>query len=190
VNIYPPTSDIFRVFQIPVSDIKIVILGQDPYHGKGQANGLSFSVNKGIKIPPSLSNIFKEICTEFPDRNYIYDHGDLSRWSEEEGIFLLNSALTVIESKPSSHIKLWEEFTDDVIKFISHSGVNCEKPHNIIFLLLGNFAQSKSKYIASGQHNIIKAVHPSPLSAYNGFFGSGVFKQVELLLGSQINWQN
>jgi len=179
--IYPQKEDWFRVFEMDVSDIKIVLLGQDPYHGPGQAHGLAFSVNKGIRIPPSLLNIYKELKIEYPERNYNFSHGNLEKWFSREKIFLLNASLSVIESKAGIFMKQWSPFTDDVIKFIQESNKNC------IFLLLGNFAKNKDKFIEN-KERIIYGVHPSPLSANRGFFGSNIFKNIELLNGSPINW--
>jgi uracil-DNA glycosylase len=179
--IYPPKKKIFKIFEINVNDIQILLLGQDPYHNPNQANGLSFSVENGINIPPSLTNIYKELQIEFPERNYIFNSGNLERWFYEEKIFLLNSSLSVIKNKPGSHMDIWEEFTDDVIKFVSENNKNC------VFLLLGNFAKKKEKFI-SNKNNIITCVHPSPFSAYNGFFNSNIFKLVEEKLGKEINW--
>jgi uracil-DNA glycosylase len=182
-NIFPPPELVFRVFSMNVKDIKIVLLGQDPYHNPEQAHGLSFSVPSHIPIPPSLKNIYKEIKSEYPDRNYNFTHGNLEKWFNTEKIFLLNASLTVIQNKPGSHIKLWEKFTNDVIKFIS------ENNENAIFLLLGNFAKAKEIYITN-KANIILGTHPSPLSASNGFFGSNIFKKVESILGREIDWSN
>jgi len=179
--IYPKKEQVFRVFEMDVNEIKILLLGQDPYHNPEQANGLSFSVNDKIKIPPSLKNIYKEIQNEFPERNYVFPSGNLERWFIEEKIFLLNASLTVIKNKPASHMTLWEKFTNDVIKYISHNNDRC------IFVLLGNFAKSKDKYIIN-KNNIIYGVHPSPLSANKGFFGSNIFRLIEEKLDSQINW--
>ena len=178
-NIYPPKEQIFRVFEMDVICIKILLLGQDPYHNVNQANGLSFSVNEGIVIPPSLRNIFKEIKKEFPERNYNFTHGNLQSWFTREKIFLLNSSLSVEEGKPGSHLKIWEEFTNDVIKFINKNNKNC------VFLLLGKYAQKKEQFIEN-KSNIVKGVHPSPLA--RGFIGSGVFIIVENILGGEINW--
>jgi uracil-DNA glycosylase len=179
--IYPKKDQVFRVFEMDVNEIKILLLGQDPYHNPNQANGLSFSVNDNIKIPPSLRNIYKEIQSEFPERNYTFTSGNLERWFNEEKIFLLNASLTVIQNKPSSQMSLWNTFTNDVIKYISHNNDKC------IFVLLGNFAKSKDNYIGN-KDNIIYGVHPSPLSASKGFFGSNIFKLIEEKLGEQINW--
>ena len=181
--VYPPKEHIFRVFEMPLREIRVVLLGQDPYHNPGEAHGLSFSVPLSVKTPPSLKNIFKELQNEFPDRHYNFTNGNLEKWFKDEKIFLLNSALTVIKNKPNSHAKMWEEFTDDVIKYISENNEKC------IYLLLGSNAKSKAKFIKN-KANIITGVHPSPLSAHNGFFNSGIFVKVETALGTQINWQN
>lgn len=178
---YPKKENIFKVYEIDVKDIRVVLIGQDPYHGSGQADGLAFSVPEEKKIPPSLVNIFKELQIEFPERNYIFLSGNLKKWFYNEKIFLLNSSLTVEPQKPGSHIKLWSSFTDATIKFISDNNPNC------IFLLLGNFSKSKEKFIKD-KSKIIYGVHPSPLSAYRGFFNSDIFKQVEEKLGEAINW--
>jgi uracil-DNA glycosylase len=179
--VYPPKELIFRVFSMNVKKIRVVLLGQDPYHNPNQANGLSFSVPENIKIPPSLQNIYKELCIEFPERNYEFNSGNLERWFVEEKIFLLNSSLTVVKNKPNSHMNIWSEFTDDVISYISKKNKDC------IFILLGNFAKSKEKFIEN-KDNIITGIHPSPFSAYNGFFNSNIFKKVEEKLGREINW--
>lgn len=181
--VYPDKVNIFRVFEMPVNEIKLVFLGQDPYHNPGEAHGLSFSVPEDVKIPPSLKNIFKELNNEFPERNYKFISGNLEKWFYNEKIFLLNTALTVIKNKPNSHSNMWNEFTDDVIKFISENNENC------VYLLLGNNAKTKAKFIKN-KNKIISGVHPSPLSAHNGFFNSGIFKKVENTLGHNINWQN
>lgn len=178
--VYPPKELVFKVFEMNVKKIKIVLLGQDPYHGEGQAHGLSFSVNKNIKIPPSLNNIFKEINLEFPERKYNFVNGNLERWFKKEKIFLLNTSLTVEKGKAGSHISNWIDFTDEVIKYI------CKKNKNCIFLLLGKHAQSKKILIE--KNPIVEAPHPSPLA--KGFIGSNVFKQVEEKLNENINWSN
>ena len=186
-QIFPSSKkDVLKVFKMNVQDIKIVFLGQDPYYkNEFQAHGLSFSVPKDTKIPPSLKNIFKELELEFPDRNYNFKHGNLKKWFENEKIFLLNCSLTVEKSKPGSHIDIWEQFTDDVIKFINKNNKNC------VYVFLGNFAQNKIKLIDQEQHKyIITGVHPSPLSAHRGFFNSNIFKNIEQILGYKINWQN
>jgi len=178
--VYPPKNCVFRAFEMPLSNVKVVLLGQDPYHGPGQAHGLSFSVPDGIVIPPSLRNIQKELQIEFPERGYKYGKsGNLEKWVQQ-GIFLLNAALTVEEGRPNSHSEVWAEFTDDVIKYIA-ANTNC------IFILLGNYAKTKDKFIKN-KDRIIYGVHPSPLSAHRGFFNSGLFKEVELKLGQEIDW--
>jgi len=179
--VYPEKEDIFRIFKMSVNKIKVVILAQDPYHSVGTADGIAFSSRNSI--PPSLRNIFKEIKIEFPKREYNFDHGDLSKWVENENIFLLNCSLTVEKSNAGSDMKIWKEFTDDIIKFISEKNTHC------VFLLLGNFAKEKSSLIKN-KNNIITAVHPSPFSANNGFFNSNVFKNIEKKLNTKINWQN
>lgn len=180
-NIYPTREDIFKVFSMDVKEIKILLLGQDPYHRPTQAHGLSFSVPSNVKAPPSLKNIFKELQLEFPDRNYKFENGNLEQWFTREKIFLLNSSLSVIEGQAGSHMKIWEIFTDKVIKFISENNNNC------IYLLLGNFAKSKATFIKQ-KDKIVEETHPSPLA--RGFIGSNVFRRVEDINGSSINWQN
>jgi uracil-DNA glycosylase len=185
--IYPNNVDIFNAFaKTPFHQLKVVILGQDPYHGAQQAHGLSFSVQKGIAIPPSLKNIYKELATDIPGF-MTPNHGNLSEWAEQ-GVLLLNATLTVQASMPGSHQKRgWETFTDEVIKTISN------KSQGIIFILWGNFAQAKSVLIDEKRHFIIKSPHPSPFSAYNGFLGSKPFSKTNELLLKQgkepINWQ-
>ena len=181
--VYPEKENVYRVFEMDVTKIKVVLLGQDPYHGQGQAHGLSFSVPTGVKIPPSLRNIFKELQNEFPERNYNFVSGNLQQWFYREKIFLLNASLTVVEGKAGSHMKQWETFTNSVIEFISAQNPMC------IFLLLGNFAKAKEKYILN-KERIINGVHPSPLSAHNGFFNSNIFIKVEELLNEKIDWSN
>jgi uracil-DNA glycosylase len=181
--IYPQKNDVFRVFEMDVQNVKVLLLGQDPYHGPDQAHGLSFSVPNGTKIPPSLRNIYKELLIEFPERNYNFTSGNLEKWLYREKIFLLNASLTVVKGTPGSHMKIWEAFTNNVIQFISEENSKC------IFLLLGNFAKAKESYI-SNKERIIKGVHPSPLSARNGFFHSNLFKKVEELLNEEIDWNN
>ena len=182
-QVYPEKENVYKVFEMDVREIKVVLLGQDPYHGQGQAHGLSFSVPTGVKIPPSLRNIFKELQNEFPERNYNFVSGNLEQWFYREKIFLLNASLTVVEGKAGSHMKQWELFTNSVIEFISAQNPMC------IFLLLGNFAKAKEKYILN-KERIINGVHPSPLSAHNGFFNSNIFIKVEELLNEKIDWSN
>lgn len=179
--VFPKPRDLFRtLFYFGPTETKLVLLGQDPYINSEmcldkkvpQACGMSFSVPKSHKkIPPSLVNIFKEIKNCYPE-SVIPKHGFLKRWVKQEKILLLNSALTVIESKSNSHQSLWSEFTDKLIKWISF-----KSPHTV-FLLMGNFAIAKSKLIDSNKHKIFTTVHPSPLSASQGFFGCGVFKKI------------
>lgn len=177
--VHPPEEQIFRIFEMNLDEIQIVLLGQDPYHRPNQAHGLSFSVPDGIKIPPSLKNIYKELQSNFPERNYQFDSGNLEKWFQHEKIFLLNASLTVIDGKPGSHMKIWRDFTDDVIKYISENNNKC------IFLLLGNFAKEKEKFIED-KTRILTCPHPSPLS--RGFIGSRIFKKVEEVLGKEIDW--
>jgi uracil-DNA glycosylase len=164
-----------------VKNIKLVLLGQDPYHGPGQAHGLSFSVPIGIPIPPSLKNIYKELQAEFYEKQYKFQHGNLENWFQREKIFLLNTALTVEKGNPGSHLTHWEPFTNKIIQFIS------EQNPTAIFLLLGKHAQSKAKLIQN-KEKIIMGVHPSPLSAYKGFFGSNIFRKIDELLETSIDW--
>lgn len=182
--VYPPRQDCLRIFRMPIQEIRLVFLGQDPYHGPGQAHGLAFSVPSGIPAPPSLQNIFKELAAEFPERAYAFskNHGNLTTWVDREKIFLFNTALTVLEGKAGSHAEVWQEFTDDVIKFIAAKNKKC------VFLLLGNHAKSKTDFIEKSR--VVVGIHPSPLSAHRGFFGSGIFQAVEKVLGQSINWQN
>ena len=184
--IYPQSDAIFNAFNLcPFNALKVVIIGQDPYHGEGQAHGLSFSVPEGIKPPPSLKNIFKELNT---DVNFkIPTHGNLSRWAEQ-GVLLLNATLTVRKKQAGSHQKKgWEKFTDSVIQKVS------EEKEGIVFLLWGRFAQDKAKLIDENKHHILTAPHPSPFSAYSGFFGCKHFSKTNNLLKKQsmqsINWQ-
>lgn len=167
-TVYPSMYDIFNSMKMTAfDDIKVVIIGQDPYHEEGQAMGLSFSVPKGIEIPPSLKNIYKEISSEtgFAMPN----HGDLTGWATQ-GVLLLNTVLTVRKGQANSHKnKGWEAFTDGIIKKIS------DKKQNVVFLLWGANARSKKALIDTKKHLVLETVHPSPLSAYNGFFGSGHF---------------
>ena len=173
-TIYPPKEQVFRVFDLPLKDIKVVILGQDPYHNPGQACGLSFSVNDGVPLPKSLINIYKELHDDLgikPAKT-----GNLESWFNQ-GVFLLNAVLTVEKNSPASHSKMgWENFTDYIIENIS------EKNENVVFVLWGAYARSKNKLIDPSKHKIIESAHPSPLSAYRGFFGSKVFSQINSYL--------
>ena len=169
-TIFPPGSLIFNAFNTtPFDKVKVVLLGQDPYHGKGQAHGLSFSVPRGVRPPPSLVNIFKEL--ESDTGVPIPDHGDLTKWARQ-GMLLLNSCLTVRENEPLSHSKIgWIPFTDSVISKISSL-----KEH-VVFLLWGKYAQEKQSLIDRNKHLVLRAAHPSPFSAFNGFFGCRHFSQ-------------
>jgi len=173
--VYPDEDNIFSAFQLtPFEKVKVVIIGQDPYHGELQANGLSFSVNNGIKKPPSLVNIFKEIKNDIGGD--IPESGNLEHWAKQ-GVLLLNSSLTVRANKASSHQKIgWQKFTDAAIKSLS------KDKKGIIFLLWGKFAQKKENLIDSNKHYILKSVHPSPLSAYKGFFGCKHFSKTNEIL--------
>lgn len=173
-TIYPPYHQLFNAFNLPPQDIQVLILGQDPYHGKGQAHGYSFSVPKGIAIPKSLQNIYKELNSDL--NLSIPNHGNLEHWAAQ-GVLLLNAALSVEKAKPLSHQdKGWLKFTDKVISIVSD---NCE---NVVFMLWGKFAQSKTSLIDEKKHLILKAPHPSPLSAYRGFFGCEHFSKANAYL--------
>ncbi|MCL4117585.1 UNVERIFIED_CONTAM: hypothetical protein GTU68_001681 [Idotea baltica] len=183
--IYPKGSEIFAAFNaIPIKQVKVVILGQDPYHGTGQANGLCFSVNNGVKHPKSLINIFKEIesqtGTPYPTS------GNLMPWAKQ-GVFLLNAILTVEAQHAASHQHIgWQQFTNAVISTIS------KELEGVIFLLWGRYAQNKAQLINAPKHHILQSAHPSPLAAYRGFFGNGHFNKVNEILVQQgkqpINW--
>ncbi len=174
-KIYPPYENVFSAFNLlPLEKVKVVIIGQDPYHGENQANGLAFSVGKSAKIPPSLKNIYKELMEDM-GCDLPYD-GNLESWAKE-GVLLINSVLTVRKSEANSHRKKgWEEFTDAIIKQISQ---NFE---HIVFILWGKPAHQKEKLVDVSKHLVIKSVHPSPLSAYRGFFGSKPFSQTNAYL--------
>ena len=174
--IYPPGSLIFNAFdQTPFNKVKVVLIGQDPYHGPGQAMGLSFSVPRGVKPPPSLQNMFKEIESDLGIR-MPSDHGDLTGWARQ-GVLLLNASLTVRANEPNSHSKIgWADFTDAVIRIIS------QKKENVVFLLWGRFAQEKQPLIDETRHYVLKAAHPSPFSADKGFFGCRHFSKTNGLL--------
>ena len=173
-TIFPPASRVFYAFRLTsYKDTRVVILGQDPYHGVGEANGLCFSVNEGINIPPSLKNIFKEL---YNDLGVVRTNTDLSDWAKN-GVLLLNSVLTVEKDKPASHKMIgWEEFTDNVIKKLN------EKETPVVFILWGNFAKDKAKYITNPKHLIISSSHPSPFSVNYGFFGSKPFSKTNEFL--------
>ncbi len=168
--VYPPPKSIFTAFSLcPFDQVKVVILGQDPYHGAGQAHGLCFSVQDGVRTPPSLLNIYKELRDDMGIE--ISTSGNLERWAKQ-GVLLLNATLTVEAERAGSHQGLgWEQFTDAVIKKLSD-----EKKH-LVFILWGRYAQDKGAHIDTSKHLVIKSAHPSPLSAYNGFFGSKPFSK-------------
>lgn len=184
-TIYPPGAQIFAAFNhTPFEAVNVVILGQDPYHGPGQANGLSFSVAKGVTQPPSLKNIFKEIHNDLGID--LPKNGDLSPWADQ-GVLMLNAVLTVRHKQPASHQKQgWETFTDAVIRTIS------DQKEGVIFMLWGNFAKSKQALIDQNKHHILTAAHPSPFSAHNGFFGCQHFSKANEILSKQgkqpIDW--
>lgn len=187
VTVYPPKSDVFNAFRAPdFEQIKVVIIGQDPYHGPDQAHGLCFSVKPGIKPPPSLVNMYKELATDIDGFN-IPEHGYLQSWAEQ-GVLLLNTVLTVEEGQAHSHKHLgWERFTDKVIALLS------ERSEGLVFLLWGAHAQKKGKAIDQSKHCVLSAPHPSPLSAHRGFFGCRHFSQANTYLESAgkkpIDWQ-
>lgn len=185
-TVYPKSENIFKAFWLtPLSELKVVIIGQDPYHGPGQAHGLCFSVADGIAPPPSLVNIYKEIEQEFALKKD-FKSGNLESWARQ-GVFLLNAILTVRASEAASHKGLgWEDFTDHVIKLIS------DRREHIVFLLWGNYARAKRELIDQSKHLVLEAAHPSPFSAHSGFFGCGHFSKAnDYLLGKgimPINW--
>lgn len=185
-KIYPPENEIFATFEaVPFDKVKVVILGQDPYHGTGQANGLSFSVRKGMPLPPSLKNIFKELHNDLSIP--VPSHGDLSKWASQ-GVFLLNAVLTVRERHPRSHHEQgWENFTNKVIRLLS------EHRHGLVFLMWGRYARRKQELINMDDHFILQAPHPSPFSAYKGFFGCRHFSETNKILRNlgknPIDWQ-
>ncbi|MEM1008357.1 MAG: uracil-DNA glycosylase [Myxococcota bacterium] len=185
-TVYPPRAHIFSAFEaVDYENVKVLMLGQDPYHQPDQAHGLCFSVLPGVKIPPSLRNIYKELHSDLGCS--IPDHGYLMHWANQ-GILMLNAVMTVTDSQPASHkSKGWERFTDAVIKKVN------EKPDPVVFLLWGGYARKKSKFVDQERHVVIEGVHPSPLSAKNGFFGSHPFSQVNEALvqaGKEpIDWQ-
>ena len=185
-TIFPPREKIFEAFNLtPLEKAKVVIIGQDPYHGEGEAHGLAFSVNNGIKIPPSLKNIYKEINAEYGYE--IPNTGYLIKWAKQ-GVLMLNTVLTVEKDKPASHkTKGWEIFTDRVIEELNNS----EQP--LVFMLWGNYAKSKAQLINNPKHLILESAHPSPFSARNGFFGNNHFKLANDFLEKngieQIDWK-
>lgn len=168
-KIYPPSNQIFNLFNYcDIENIKVVIVGMDPYHGPNQAHGLAFSVDKNCKIPPSLKNIFKEINIEYK-KDHVFKHGNLEEWAKQ-GVFLINSSLTVREGQPNSHSKYgWHIFTDRIISLIN------ERNNPIVYMLWGNNAKEKQALVNNPNHLLLTSAHPSPLSAYNGFFGNNHF---------------
>jgi len=186
LTIFPEGKNIFNAFNLtPFNKVKVVILGQDPYHGIGQAHGLSFSVPDGVKKPPSLKNIFKELTDDL--QIPITETGNLTHWAKQ-GVLLLNATLTVRVKQAGSHQKQgWEEFTDSVIQKIS------DEKKDVIFLLWGRFAQDKEKLIDNKKHHILRAPHPSPFSAYSGFFGCRHFSKTNIILRkrglTEIDWK-
>lgn len=186
-TIYPKGADIFNAFNhTPFDNVKVVILGQDPYHGDGQAHGLSFSVKKGVTVPPSLKNIYKELETDIEGFK-TPNHGELTQWADQ-GVLLLNATLTVRAHEAGSHQgKGWEAFTDQAISQLS------AQKTGLVFLLWGKYAQNKSILIDEQKHTVLKSAHPSPFSAYNGFFGSKPFSRTNAVLAGRgeepVNWQ-
>lgn len=185
-NIFPPMNDIYNALNYTsFKDTKVVILGQDPYHKEGQAHGLSFSVNKGIKTPPSLVNIYKELNSDLG--LYIPNNGFLEKWAKQ-GVLLLNTALTVVESNANSHKDIgWSILTDKIIQLLN------EKTTPVVFILWGNHAISKKTFINNNHHLVLTSVHPSPLSASRGFFGTKPFSKTNKFLKAnnlkEIDWQ-
>ncbi|CUA86617.1 uracil-DNA glycosylase [Pseudidiomarina woesei] len=180
--IYPPAAEVFAALKLtPLANVRVVILGQDPYHGPGQAHGLCFSVPEGVKNPPSLRNIFKAIQHDYPNFE-VPKSGDLTHWAEQ-GVLLLNTVLTVEQGKAHSHAKWgWETFTDRVIEAVN------EHREGVVFLLWGAHAQKKGALIDRARHHVLEAVHPSPLSAHRGFLTAGHFRRTNELLAKPILW--
>lgn len=185
-KVYPPSGEIFAAFNhTPFEQTKVVIIGQDPYHGPGQANGLSFSVRRGVKPPPSLVNIFKELQSDLTVP--ISNHGDLTSWADQ-GVLMLNAVLTVRHKTPGSHKNWgWQRFTNQAIQTLS------ENRENLVFLLWGSFARGKRSLVNSDKHRVLEAPHPSPFSAHNGFFGCRHFSKTNQYLQehglSPIKWE-
>ena len=185
-TIYPPEDEVFTAFRLtPLSRARVLILGQDPYHGPGQAHGLAFSVRPGVRPPPSLANVFKELKSDLGCR--IPNNGYLAPWAEQ-GVMLLNAVLTVREGQPNSHKgKGWERFTDAVIRLLA------AREELVVFVLWGSYAIKKAELIDTRRHTIVQSVHPSPLSARRGFFGSRPFSQINAALEKSgekpIDWQ-
>ena len=186
-TVYPPHNDIMKALEVtPLEQVKVVILGQDPYHGPGQAHGLSFSVLNGNKMPPSLMNIFKELSDDLQVQRPI--NTDLTPWAKQ-GVLLLNTTLTVLAGAPMSHANLgWEILTDEILQYVN------SQLENVVFILWGAHAQKKIRFIDASKHLIIKSTHPSPLSAHRGFLGSKPFSQTNNYLESKgkapIKWEN
>jgi len=184
--VYPPPKHIFRAFELtPFNKVKVVILGQDPYHGSGQANGLCFAVGHGVPLPPSLQNIFKELASDL-GQPLVHTSGDLERWATQ-GVLLLNATLTVRARQAGSHQgKGWEEFTDAVVRALN------DKKEHLVFILWGNYAKQKGAHIDRTKHLVIESPHPSPFAAHGGFFGSKPFSKTNEYLvahGQQpIDW--
>lgn len=185
--IYPSGNEYFNALNTtPFNQVRVVILGQDPYHGPGQAHGLCFSVRQGVKPPPSLQNIFKQIRAEYPDKEFDTPHGDLTGWANQ-GVLLLNAVLTVEHAQAASHQgKGWERFTDRVVAELS------ERCESVVFMLWGSYAQKKGSVIDTHKHLVLQSPHPSPLSAHRGFFGNNHFVQCNQYLESNgmqpIDW--
>ena len=185
-KIFPPMNKIFNAFNLtPLTNVKVVLVGQDPYHGGNQANGLSFSVEENLKIPPSLQNIFRELFTDL--RLTSPQNGNLEKWAKQ-GVLLLNSSLTVEKGSPGSHQgRGWEKFTDAVLKTINH------KKLHVVFILWGKKAQDKGQFIDRQRHLVLESPHPSPFSAHSGFFGSKPFSKANKYLIEKgiepIDWQ-
>jgi uracil-DNA glycosylase len=185
-TVYPPAEDVYNALKLtPYDQVRVLLLGQDPYHDENQAHGLCFSVRPGIKPPPSLVNIFKELQNDLGCR--IPNHGYLVKWANQ-GVLLLNAVLTVRAHQANSHKnKGWEKFTDAVIRAVN------AKPDPVVFVLWGGYAQKKLKLISPGRHTVVQSAHPSPLSANNGFFGSRPFSQINATLRAagkpEIDWQ-
>ncbi|GAA4134801.1 uracil-DNA glycosylase [Sphingobacterium kyonggiense] len=186
-QVFPPNDFVFNAFRLtPLSQVKVVILGQDPYHNDGQAHGLSFSVPAGIAVPPSLQNIYKELQNDIPNFQ-IPNHGDLSHWAKQ-GVLLLNATLTVRAHVAGSHQKKgWEKFTDSIIRAIS------DQQEHVVFILWGAYAAKKAALIDQAKHLVLTSVHPSPLSVYRGFYGSKPFSKTNDYLQASgkkpIDWQ-
>ena len=185
-TIFPPKDQVFAALEAtPLADVRVLLLGQDPYHGEGQAHGLCFSVARGIRVPPSLRNIFKELADDIGCA--VPGYGCLSAWAEQ-GVLLLNTVLTVRSGEANSHRrKGWERLTDRIIQLVN------EKCEPVVFVLWGGPAQKKRKLVDESRHKVIASAHPSPLSAHRGFFGSRPFSQINAALGdagfSQIDWE-